>query len=181
MLFARVLQIKIKVRWLIEKKIISQVDEELDELILRIKLEEGNTEFWRRRFLGEGLNENHSKPLEIEDYDVLDVSDDADVGDDVVKEAEDDEVDEEDEEVEQTESQVGDRVKDKEAEAAKPPQMIGVQLLKDSDQSTSSSRKSKKKSSRVSMEVEKLIFVSMYLNNLTMVYPQKWTNYTPDI
>ncbi|KAL0317539.1 UNVERIFIED_CONTAM: hypothetical protein Sangu_2168200 [Sesamum angustifolium] len=129
-----------------------EVDEELDELISRIKLEEGNTEFWRRRFLGEGLNENHNKPLEVEDYDVLDVSDDADVGDDVVKEAEDDEVDEEDEEVEQNESQVGDRVKDKEAEATKPPQMIGVQLLKDSEHSTSSSRKSKKKSSRVSME-----------------------------
>ncbi|KAK4397655.1 hypothetical protein Sango_1241000 [Sesamum angolense] len=125
-----------------------EVDEELDELISRIKLEEGNTEFWRRRFLGEGLNENHNKPLEVEDYDVLDVSDDADVGDDVVKEAEDDEVDEEDEEVEQNESQVGDRVKDKEAEATKPPQMIGVQLLKDSEHSTSSSRKSKKKSSR---------------------------------
>ncbi|KAI3459062.1 hypothetical protein Pfo_015725 [Paulownia fortunei] len=129
-----------------------EVDEELDELISRIKLEEGNTEFWRRRFLGEGLNENHSKPLEVEDYDVLDASDDADVGDDVVKEAEDDEVDEEEEEVEQTESQVGDRVKDKEVGAAKPPQMIGVQLLKDADQSTGSSRKSKKKSSRVSME-----------------------------
>ncbi|KAK6156423.1 hypothetical protein DH2020_010671 [Rehmannia glutinosa] len=129
-----------------------EVDEDLDELISRIKLHEGNTEFWRRRFLGEDLNENHSKPLEVEDFDVLDVSDDADVGDDVVKEAEDDEVDEEEEEVEQTEIQVGDRVKDKEVEAAKPPQMIGVQLLKDSDQSTSSSRKSKKKSSRASME-----------------------------
>ncbi|KAL0302973.1 UNVERIFIED_CONTAM: hypothetical protein Sradi_6165400 [Sesamum radiatum] len=129
-----------------------EVDEELDELISRIKLEEGNTEFWRRRFLGEGLNENHNKPLEVEDYDVLDVSDDADVGDDVVKEGEDDEVDDEDDEVEQNESQVGDRVKDKEAEATKPPQMIGVQLLKDSEHSTSSSRKSKEKSSRVSME-----------------------------
>ncbi|KAL8557706.1 hypothetical protein ACS0TY_004978 [Phlomoides rotata] len=133
-----------------------EVDEELDELISRIKLEEGNTEFWRRRFLGEGLNENHSKqlePLDVEEYDVLDALDDADAGDDVVKEVEDDEVDEEEEEeVEQTEIQVGDRVKDKDVEAAKPPQMIGVQLLKDSDQSTSSSRKSKRRKSRVSME-----------------------------
>uniref|UniRef100_A0A803KNN5 SAP domain-containing protein n=1 Tax=Chenopodium quinoa TaxID=63459 RepID=A0A803KNN5_CHEQI len=30
-----------------------EVDEEVDELISRIKLEEGNTEFWKRRFLGE--------------------------------------------------------------------------------------------------------------------------------
>ncbi|KAH6838101.1 plastid transcriptionally active 3 [Perilla frutescens var. hirtella] len=138
-----------------------EVDEELDELISRIKLEEGNTEFWRRRFLGEGLNENHSKPLveeqeeddDDDDDEVLDVLDDADsdVGDEVAK---DDEVDEEEEEeeVEQTEIQVSDRVKDKEAEAAKPPQMIGVQLLKDSDQSTSSSRKLKRRSSRASME-----------------------------
>ncbi|KAL7109887.1 hypothetical protein ACP275_06G203600 [Erythranthe tilingii] len=132
-----------------------EVDEELDELISRIKLEEGNTEFWRRRFLGEGLTENHNKPLEVEDYDVLDVTDDADVGDDVgddvAKEGEDDEVDEEDEEVEQTEIRVGDRAKDKEIDTAKPLQMIGVQLLKDSDQTTRSSRK-KRRSSRVSME-----------------------------
>lgn len=136
----------------------------MDELISRIKLEEGNTEFWRRRFLGEGLNDNHSKPLDVEEYDMLDVLDDADVGDDVVKEAEDDEVDEEEEEeeVEQTESQVGDRVKDKEVEAAKPLQMIGVQLLKDSDQSTSSSRKSKRRKSRVSMEVETLTILLTY-------------------
>ncbi|XP_057802236.1 uncharacterized protein LOC131017498 [Salvia miltiorrhiza] len=134
-----------------------EVDEELDELISRIKLEEGNTEFWRRRFLGEGLNENHSKPLEKEEEEddgddgVIDILDDAD---EVSKDAEDDEADEEEEEeeVEQTEIQVSDRVKDKEAEAAKPPQMIGVQLLKDSDQSTSSSRKLKKRSPRASME-----------------------------
>lgn len=127
----------------------------MDELISRIKLEEGNTEFWRRRFLGEGLNENHSEPLEVKDFEVLDVLEDADGSDDVAKEAEDDEVDEE-EEVEITEIQVGERVKDKEVEAAKPPRMIGVQLLKDSDPTTSSSRRSRRRSSRVSMEVQKL-------------------------
>lgn len=134
-----------------------QFDEELDELISRIKLEEGNTEFWKRRFLGEGVNENYSKPLEVEGYEVPDVSNDVDVdvGDDVVKETEDD--DEEEEEVEQTENQVGDRIKDKEVEAAKPPQMIGVQLFKDLDQITSSSRKSKRRSSRASLEVKRLI------------------------
>ncbi|XP_073031476.1 uncharacterized protein [Primulina eburnea] len=128
-----------------------EIDEELDELISRIKLEEGNTEFWRRRFLGEGLNENHSKPLAVKDFEVLDVLEDADGSDDVAKETEDDEVDEE-EEVEITEIQVGERVKDKEVEATKPPQMIGVQLLRDSDPTTSSSRKSRRRSSRVSME-----------------------------
>lgn len=134
-------------------------------------MEEGNTEFWRRRFLGEGLNENHSKPLDIEEYNLLDALDDADVGDDDVKEAEDDEEEgegegeeEEEEEVEQTESQAVDRVKDKEVEAAKPLQMIGVQLLKDSDQSTSSSRKSKRRKSRVSMEVETLTYLVTYRN-----------------
>ncbi|KAG8380390.1 hypothetical protein BUALT_Bualt06G0010400 [Buddleja alternifolia] len=132
-----------------------EVDEELDELISRIKLQEGNTEFWRRRFLGEDLNENHSKPLEVEDFEVLDAFDDADVGDDVSKEADDEEVDEEEEEVEQTEIQVGERVKDKEVETAKPLQMIGVQLLKDSDQTTASSRKSRRRS-RVSMEYKSM-------------------------
>lgn len=156
---------------------IFQIDEELDELISRIKLEEGNTEFWRRRFLGEGLNENHSKPLDIEEYNLLDALDDADVGDDDVKEAEDDEVDEEEgegegeeEEVEQTEIQAGNRVKDKEVEATKPLQMIGVQLLKDSDQSTRSSRKSKRRKSRVSMEVETLTFIVTYRNIVCLIF-----------
>jgi hypothetical protein len=141
-----------------------QVDEELDELISRIKLEEGNTEFWKRRFLGEGFSDDHEKPLDmgkLESPDVLDdgdaedespdVLDDGDV-EDVSKEVEDDEADEE-EEVEQTESQDGDRVKDKEVEAKKPLQMIGVQLLKDSDQTTTSSKKSRRRASRISVEV----------------------------
>ncbi|CAI9759260.1 unnamed protein product [Fraxinus pennsylvanica] len=128
-----------------------EVDGELDEIISRIKLEEGNTEFWRRRFLGEGLNESHSKSIEVEEFEIADISDDADVGDDVANEVEDDEANEE-EEVEQTETQADERVKDKEVEAAKPPQMIGVQLLKDSDQTTGSSRKSRRRVSRVSVE-----------------------------
>ncbi|XP_075084308.1 uncharacterized protein LOC107814558 [Nicotiana tabacum] len=133
-----------------------EVDEELDELISRIKLHEGNTEFWKRRFLGEGLNENHGQQSEIIDLEPTDVVDDTDDAvDDISKEAEDDEAEDdeaqdEEEEVEQTESQpeVGDR-KDKEVEAAKPLQMIGVQLLKDSDQTASSSRKSRRRISRV--------------------------------
>ncbi|KAK9292727.1 hypothetical protein L1049_020706 [Liquidambar formosana] len=129
-----------------------EVDEELDELISRIKLEEGNTEFWKRRFLGEGLNDDQGKPMDMEKSALPDVLDDAEVGEDVAKEVEDDEADEEEEEVEQTEIQVGDRSKDKEVESVKPLQMIGVQLLKDSDQTTATSRKSRRRLSRISME-----------------------------
>lgn len=133
-----------------------EVDEELDELISRIKLEEGNTEFWKRRFLGEGLNGDDGKIEEIEDTEVSDVLiDEIEVVEDVAKEeADDDEADEEEEEVEQTDSQIeaGDRVKEKEVGSAKPLQMIGVQLLKDSDQTTAVSKKSRRRSSRISME-----------------------------
>ncbi|KAK4721678.1 hypothetical protein R3W88_011911 [Solanum pinnatisectum] len=132
-----------------------EVDEELDELISRIKLHEGNTEFWKRRFLGEGLSENYGQQSEIIDLEPTDVVDDNDAVDDITKEAEDDEAEDdeaqdEEEEVEQTESQpeIGDR-KDKEVEAAKPLQMIGVQLLKDSDLTASSSKKSRRRLSRV--------------------------------
>lgn len=125
-------------------------------MISRIKLEEGNTEFWRRRFLGEGLNENHGKPIEVNDLETSEVLDDIDGGDDVAKEVEDDEAEDEEEEVEQNETQVGgEQVKDKEV-AAKPLQMIGVQLLKDSDQ-TSSSRKSRRRISRKLVEVSNLL------------------------
>lgn len=129
-----------------------EIDEELDEMISRIKLEEGNTEFWRRRFLGEGLNGEYGKSVDVIESESQDVLDDADVVEDVAKEVEDDEADEEEEEVEQTETQMGERAKDKEAEAAKPLQMIGVQLLKDSDQTPSTSRKSRRRTSRTSVE-----------------------------
>ncbi|KAK2994969.1 hypothetical protein RJ640_017430 [Escallonia rubra] len=128
-----------------------EVDEELDELLSRIKLEEGNTEFWRRRFLGEGLSSDHGKQTDVIEVEA-DGADDGDVVEDVLKEVDDEEADEEEEEVEQSESPVGDRVKDKEVEAAKPLQMIGVQLLKDSDQTNATSRKTRRKVSRISME-----------------------------
>ncbi|KAJ7978206.1 Pentatricopeptide repeat-containing protein [Quillaja saponaria] len=112
-----------------------EVDEELDALISRIKLEEGNTEFWKRRFLGEGLNSDDDAAKDVED-------EEAD---------EEEEVEQAEEEVEQTDNQEGDRVKRKEAEAKKPLQMIGVQLLKDSDQ-PSTSKKSKRRSSRTWVE-----------------------------
>lgn len=130
----------------------------LDELISRIKLEEGNTEFWKRRFLGEGFSDDHEKPLDMSKLEPPDVLDDADV-EDAAKEVEDDETDEE-EDVDQTESQDGDRVKEKGVEAKKPLQMIGVQLLKDSDQTTTSSKKSRRRSSRISVEVLKSVMVS---------------------
>ncbi|KAF2305310.1 hypothetical protein GH714_003630 [Hevea brasiliensis] len=133
-----------------------EVDEELDELISRIKLQEGNTEFWKRRFLGEGLNGNHVKPVNMGKSELPDVLDDVDAVEDAEKVVEEEEADDEEEvevEVEQTESQDRDRiVKDKEVEAKKPLQMIGVQLLKDSDQTITRSRKSKRRSARASVE-----------------------------
>ncbi|GFZ14394.1 plastid transcriptionally active 3 [Actinidia rufa] len=129
-----------------------EVDEELDELISRIKLEEGNTEFWRRRFLGEGLNNEHRKAIDLKNSEDTVVFEDATDIEDVSKEVDDDEADEEEEDTEQTESQVEDRVKDKEVEASKPPPMIGVQLLKDSDMTAATSGKSKKKIRRMAVE-----------------------------
>lgn len=152
-----------------------QVDEELDELISRIKLEEGNTEFWKRRFLGEGFSTDQEKQLDSGKFEPLDVTDSVSVVD-VAKEVEDDEAEAEDEdedddndngdddeeeeevevevEVEQAERQDVERVKQKENEAKKPLQMIGVQLLKDSDQTSTSSKKSRRRASRrISAEV----------------------------
>ena len=141
----------------------------MDELISRIKLQEGNTEFWKRRFLGEGLNGDHGKPMDADNSEsvgVLDDDDDVDVDvvEDAAKEVEDDEADADDDEeeeeeveveveVEQTESQDVERVKNKEVEAKKPLQMIGVQLLKDSDQTTATSKKSRRRSMRKFVEV----------------------------
>ncbi|PON45988.1 SAP domain containing protein [Parasponia andersonii] len=141
-----------------------EVDEELDELISQIQLHEGDTEFWKRRFLGEGLNSDNGNSIDVKS-ETEDVLDDADTVEDSNKEVEDDEADEtdadddeeeEDEEeeveeadvVEQTESQDAETVKVKQAEAQKPVQMIGVQLLKDSDQTTPS-KKSRRKASRI--------------------------------
>ncbi|KAK2402572.1 plastid transcriptionally active [Trifolium repens] len=119
-----------------------EVNEELDALISRIRLEEGNTEYWKRRFLGEGLNamvEGKSESPDVQDY--------IDVGEDDAKEAEDDD----DEEVEQAEEEVEEPVqnqdverikeKEKEIEGKKPLQMIGVQLLKDSDLPSATSKR----------------------------------------
>ncbi|KAF5735267.1 hypothetical protein HS088_TW15G00768 [Tripterygium wilfordii] len=132
-----------------------EVDEDLDELISRIRLEEGNTEFWKRRFLGEGLNNDHVKTRDTNELEVPDEVDDVDAVDDAGKEVDDDEVDEADEEVEvgQAESEDGNMlIKAKEVEAKKPLQMIGVQLLKDSDQATTRLKKSRRRSSRIQVE-----------------------------
>ncbi|XP_015882069.1 uncharacterized protein LOC107417923 [Ziziphus jujuba] len=149
-----------------------EVDEELDELISRIKLHEGDTEFWKRRFLGEGLNGDHGKPMDIGNSEPMDMLNDVDSVKDAAKDVEDDEADDDDDdddvddddddeeeeevevavEAEQTESQDVERVKNKEVEAKKPLQMIGIQLLKDSDQTTSTSKKSRRRSSRKFVE-----------------------------
>lgn len=127
----------------------------MDELISRIKLEDGNIEFWKCRFLGEGLIDVHEEDTEVEDPDLPDVLDDVDATEDVAKEGDDEEVDEEEEEVEQTETENPvDVIKDKEKEVerAKPLQMIGVQLLKDSDETATTSKKTRR-SARASVEV----------------------------
>ncbi|KAL1340031.1 hypothetical protein AAHE18_U088100 [Arachis hypogaea] len=144
-----------------------EVDEELDVLISRVKLEEGNTEFWRRRFLGEGLNNNHIKAMDADKSESTEVSDDVNVVEDAAKEVEDDEAEDDDEETEQAEEEVEvevevevepsdnqdvHRVKEKEVEAKRPLQMIGVQLLKDSDQPTTRSKKFKRSSARLQAE-----------------------------
>lgn len=102
------------------------------------------------------------------------VLDDADAVEDSIKEVEDDEAEaeaevdddeeEEDEEeeveepdvVEQTESQDAERVKEKQVQAKKPLQMIGVQLLKDSNLTTTSSKKSRRRASRF-VDVRQLV------------------------
>lgn len=144
-----------------------QVDEELEKLISRIKLHEGDTEFWRRRFLGEDVINSHSK-LSENDSELSDILVDAEsveVADKEVDDEEGDDADEADEEeeeagveveveieAEQAETQAENRIKIKDGDTSKPPQMIGVQLLKDIDTSTRS-KKSRRKISKLSMEV----------------------------
>lgn len=101
--------------------------------------------------MGEGLSDIYDEPIDMVESELQDeLEDDDDVIDveDASKEGEDDE----EEEVEQTETENRDveRVKEK-VEAKKPPQMIGLQLFKDSDQTTTSSKRSKK---RISQMVE---------------------------
>lgn len=126
----------------------------MEELISRIKLNEGDTEFWKRRFLGEGLRDVSNEVAKTEDSKLLDISDGGDIVDDVIKEADDEEVEEEEEveEVEQNESQVDARVKEKGVERAKPLQMIGVQLLKDSDQTSAASARKARRQARFVQE-----------------------------
>ena len=135
------------------------MDEELDALISHIKLEEGNTEFWKRRFLGEGLNGDQEMPTDAAESEVPEVLDDVDAIEDAAKEVEDDEADDDEEEAEQAEEEVEpaenqdvNRIKEKEVEAKRPLQMIGVQLLKDIDQPTATSKKFKR-SRKVQVEV----------------------------
>lgn len=136
-----------------------EVDEELEALISRIKLEEGNTEYWKRRFLGEGLNGDNGNAMDEGESESPDVQDYIDVVGDDAKEAEDDEADEdEEEEVEQIEEEIAqvenqdvERIKEKEVESKKPLQMIGVQLLKDSNEPSATSKKSSRRRSRRNM------------------------------
>lgn len=118
------------------------------------------------------MDSNNVKPSEDDISEPLDSLDDVDTVEDVAKEIEEEEAEEE-EEVEPTENQDGERVIKKEIEAKKPLQMIGVQLLKDVDQTTTTSKKSRRRSSRASLEVELLTsgFFSPHLFSM-LKYPQ---------
>jgi hypothetical protein len=131
--------------WVPPVEDVEEVDEGLDELMSRIKLEDGNTEFWKRRFLGETRNHLCEEVSNEEDQELDDELDDDeeeedDDDDDSTKEPEE-EIDDE-EAVEPTESQAGDETKGK---SIKGPiqhlQMIGVQLLKDLEKTPVSSKK----------------------------------------
>ncbi|TVU30453.1 hypothetical protein EJB05_22078, partial [Eragrostis curvula] len=123
-----------------------EVDEGLDELISRIKLEDGNTEFWKRRFLGETRNylceeDSNEEDQELDDELDDDDDDEDEDDDDTAKEPEVDEIDDE-EAVEPTENQAGDETKGKQAKGPNQHlQMIGVQLLKDLEKTSVSSKK----------------------------------------
>ena len=75
-------------------------------MILRIKLREGNTEFWKYLFRGEWLSKSYAHQSKLIDLESIDVVYDNDVVDDLSKlteddEPEDDEAQDEEEEVEQ--------------------------------------------------------------------------------
>ncbi|KAL0912781.1 hypothetical protein M5K25_016184 [Dendrobium thyrsiflorum] len=132
-----------------------EVDEDLEELVSRIKLQDGNTEFWKHRFLGEGLKEVHDEEDEVDEDAEIDDADeegDGDVTEDATKEAEDDEIYEEEDEVEQTVTQAEDATKVKKVKKFQPPQMIGVQLLKDSEETATATKQSRRKLGRMLVE-----------------------------
>ncbi|XP_019086156.1 PREDICTED: pentatricopeptide repeat-containing protein At5g65560-like [Camelina sativa] len=108
------------------------VDEEVDELICRIKLHEGDTEFWKRRFLGEGFIETSVESKETAET----IATEEEV---VVAETE-------------NRAEGEDLVKNKAAEAKKHLQMIGVQLLKESDEANRTKKRGKR-ASRMTLEV----------------------------
>lgn len=146
-----------------------EVDEEVDELICRIKLHEGDTEFWKRRFLGEGLIETTADSIETDESvaaggpenkteDVAKGADD-DEDDDEEEEQEGDEDDDENEEEEEVvvaepenRAEGEDLVKNKAADAKRHLQMIGVQLLKESDEANRTKKRGKR-ASRMTLEV----------------------------
>lgn len=131
----------------------------MEELISRIKLQDGNTEFWRSRFMGESTNGDTNKAIETGDEDddikALDDEDDDTEEEDEGK-GDDDDLDTEEEEPgaeveaveEADESPLIRKGKDDDIEGGSPPEMIGSQLLRDWEESFSR-KKSSKKLSRV--------------------------------
>lgn len=140
----------------------------MEELISRIKLHDGNTEFWKHRFLGEGLKEIRDEEYKVDEAEEADEEGDGDVIEDATKEAEDDEMDEEEEEVEQAGTPAEDVAKVKKVEKSQPLQMIGVQLLKDSEEASTATKNSQRKIGRMVVEV---CFMGIFLVLLFNVSP----------
>ncbi|KAJ3682428.1 hypothetical protein LUZ60_015001 [Juncus effusus] len=123
-----------------------EVDEELEELVSRVQLQDGNTEFWRKRFLGEisnnmykrqmeVLTESSEKIIETEHYNE---DEDEEAEEDEPKgisldEDEDDDEEEEDDPLDQEDESEGRQLmgKIKDDNEDGPPQLISSQLFKD--------------------------------------------------
>lgn len=145
----------------------------MEELISRIKLHDGNTDFWKNRFLGQGLKEIRDEEAKVDEIDEADEEGDGDVTEDATKEAEEDEMDEEEEEVEQAGTPVEDVAKVKKVKKSQPPQMIGVQLLKDSEEASTATKNSRRKIGRMVVEV---CFMGIFLVFYLMFHQQCWND-----
>jgi hypothetical protein len=128
----------------------------VEELISRIKLHDGDTEFWRSRFMGESTTGDTKKAIETEDEDdnikAVEDEDDDTEEEDEGKEGEEDDLDTEEEEPEAEVENVEDDADDiqqvskeeDDIEGGRPPELIGSQLLKDWEETFFRKKSSKK-------------------------------------
>lgn len=147
------------------------MDEYLEELISRIKLQDGNTEFWKSRFMGESTNGDTEKAIEAEAEDDDDIKALDDEDDDTEEEEHEGKGGEDDSDTEEEEP--GAEVEIVEADESPligkgnddieggSPELIGSQLLRDWEESFSR-KKSSKKLSRVYYPVCMISILSVY-------------------